>query len=142
MTSPVDFAKKLTFWRKETSTWEKVGGITELPDLPSVTRKSIDVTTVEDDFTKRVGGTTKDAGSITINVLDHHDSDVMQDLKADIGRDLPIEYRIQLSSGRHWDFFGIVTSVKPSSKNDDVIRTAITIEISGEPDESATAPTS
>lgn len=140
MTSPVDFAKKLTFWRKPTTTWEKVAGITELPDLPSVARKSIDVTTVEDDFIQRVGGTTKDAGSITINVLDHHDSDVMQDLKADIDLDLPIEYRIKLASGRHWDFWGIVTSVKPASKNDDVIRTAITIEISGKPTESPTAP--
>lgn len=139
MTSPVDFAKKLTFWRNPLLSFEKVGGITELPDLPAATRKSIDVTTVEDEFIERVGGTTKDAGSITINVLDHHDSTVMQGLKADIDRDLPIEYRIALASGRHWDFWGIVTSVKPASKNDDVIRTAITIEISGKPAESPTS---
>ena len=131
----VEMSKKLTFWRMGATAFEKIAGITELPDLPSSSRKSIDVTTVEDDHMQKIGDMTLDAGSITINLLDSSTNEGLATLKADIKESMPKLYRIKLVSGRQWDFWGVVTSVKPASKNGDVIRTAVTIDISGEPDE-------
>ena len=134
--NPVEFSKKIALYRADdTGKYVKISGITEMPDIPGGSRKTIDVTTVDDEYMQRVGGTTIDAGTITLTLLDAAANASIAPLRADLKADYPRKYKLQLKSGRYWEFWGVVTEIKPTAKNDDVIRSSVKIEICGEPAE-------
>lgn len=120
-------------------TWTTIAGCKGMTP-PDKTRSTIDVTTIDQmdggdpDPYKHFEGGLIESGSVELDMVFDPANDGQEQLEADLLLDAPVDYRFLYKNGDSRPFKGIVTSIKPSSNMDDILRQTVSIKVSGKSD--------
>ena len=124
----------------ETAVWTDIAGCKGMTP-PGKSRGTIDVTTIDqlegaspDPYKRHVPSGLIESGDAEINLVFDADSAAQATLEADIESKDLVLYRFLYPSGNYRYFAGSVTSIKPTSEMDDILRQTVGFKASGRTD--------
>lgn len=124
---------------ESTLNWETVAGCKGMTP-PDKTRTTIDVTTIDQmdgdnpDPYKRFEGGLLESGSAELDMVFDPANAGQEQLEADMLAEQPVDYRFLYKNGDSRQFKGVITSIKPTSNMDDILRQTVSIKVSGKSD--------
>ena len=127
--------KKTKFYRGDGNDFAEVFEfVAEVTDWSGMgkSRKSIDVTTLEDDYTKVDEGGVITIAPLKLDALFDANNPIHETLEDDIEGGLR-NWQMQFANGQKRQFCALVTNVERMGKKDDKIRMTVTLDISGKP---------
>ncbi len=127
--------KKTKFYRGDgndfAEVFEQVAEITDWSGMGK-SRKSIDTTTLEDDYTTVDEGGVITVAPLKLDALFDASNPLHQTVEDDIEGGLR-NWQIEFANGQKRQFSALVTNFERMGKKDDKIRVSVTLDISGKP---------
>lgn len=127
--------KKTKFYRGNgndfAETFEFVAEITDWSGMAK-SRKSIDTTTLEDDYTTVDEGSVITVAPLKLDALFDANNTLHETIENDIENGL-VNWQMQFANGQKRQFRALLTSFERMGKKDDKLRISMTLEISGKP---------
>jgi hypothetical protein len=126
----------IRFQRDSGTSWDDIGQCKDISPAGG-SRTTIDTTTIdqydgsEPDINKQYVGGLVEYDSFELDMIIDPASTAQRTLEGDLYAPNPIRYRVLYTNGWTREFFGIVTSIKPTNAMDDVSRQTVSIKVSG-----------
>lgn len=127
--------KKTKFYRGNGNDFAEVFEfVAEITDWSGMgkSRKSIDTTTLEDDYTTVDEGGVITVAPLKLDALFDAGNTLHETIENDIENGL-INWQMQFANGQKRQFRALLTSFERMGKKDDKLRISMTLEISGKP---------
>lgn len=118
-------------------TWTTIGGCKGMTP-PDQSRGTIDVGTIDqydganpDPYKKFEGADLIESGNSEVDIIFDETNTAQELLEDDLLVSAPVDYRFLYRNGDYRAFKAIVTSIKPTSNMDDILRQTVTLKVSG-----------